>query len=292
MTLNWKLPKAPGVPDQYRRTSTPSPRNVYSVNLMLIVSTSTEELQSQLVELGAVAQHRFPKWEPEVDSIVAVVEAHPADVHLALNLDCETNDVESLWYERIRPFEANLRLQKRAHRRLQPLISPPDATWTQQAERLIARLMSAIGTSALRIDHIGSTAVAGLPAKNLIDIQVVVDDLAMALNLAEMSRRAGFVRVAGEWYGESRDGTKFREEVSVDADPGRSANVNFRPQADPVWNEALMFRDFLRAHSTERDRYADMKRLLVTRSRDVDHYSELKMPYITEALKRAKTTPL
>jgi dephospho-CoA kinase len=152
--------------------------------------------------------------------------------------------------------------------------------------------MSVIGSSIHRIDHVGSTAVPGLPAKDLIDIQVVVDGLAVALPLAEMSRRAGFVYVAGEWYGEGRDGTKFREEVAVDADPGRPVNVNFRPRTDPVWNEALLFRDFLRADAVERDSYAEIERLLVTQNLDVDRYSELKMPYIREALMRAGTSPL
>jgi dephospho-CoA kinase len=149
-----------------------------------------------------------------------------------------------------------------------------------------------MGSSAHRIDHIGSTAVPGLPAKNLIDIQVVVDDLGAALELARMSRRAGFVHIAGDWYGEDRDGTKFREEVAVGADPGRPVNVNFRQRSGPVWRETLLFRDFLRSDNAERDNYAVMKRSLESENVSVDDYSELKMPYIRAALKRAGPTPV
>jgi hypothetical protein len=63
---------------------------------MLFVSTPTKSLQDQLVELGAEAHLRLPDWEPNVDSIAVVVGAGPVDVHLALGLDCDTHDIESL----------------------------------------------------------------------------------------------------------------------------------------------------------------------------------------------------
>jgi len=259
---------------------------------MLIVSTPTKSLQDQLVELGAEAHLRLPDWEPNVDSIAVVVGADPVDVHLAVGVDCDTHDIESLWLTRVRTFEVHLRNEQRAPRPQLPVISQPDATWSEQAERLIARLRNALGSSVYQIDHIGSTAVPGLPAKNLIDIQVIVDDLGVALEMARKSRRAGFVHVTGDWYGEDRDGTKFREEVAVDADPGRPVNVNFRQQSDPVWKETLLFRDFLRSNNAERDKYAVLKRSLEQESVSVDDYSELKMPYIRAALKRAGTSPV
>jgi GrpB-like predicted nucleotidyltransferase (UPF0157 family) len=258
---------------------------------MLIVSTPTDLVQSSLVELGAVAYPRIPAWEPYTDAIAAVVGADPADVHLAVGHDCEATDIASLWSERIRPFEANLRSGRRAPRRQHPVLAQPDPTWPAQAQRLMARLETALGPSAHRIDHIGSTSVPGLPAKDLIDIQVVVDDLAVALALARRALRAGFVHVAGEWYGQDRHGTKFREEVVVDADPGRPVNVNIRPIADPVWQDALLFRDLLRTNTAERDGYAEMKRSVQAQDIDVDRYSELKMPYIREALRRTGLAP-
>lgn len=256
---------------------------------MLIVSTSTEALQDQLVELGAVAYIDVPKWEPSLDLIAALIGAEPAVVHFSLGTDCDVSDVRTRWFERIRPFESNLRAGKRAPRRQLPVLSPPNAKWSEQAELLISRLSFALGAKVHRIDHIGSTAVSGLPAKDLIDIQVVVDDLTTA---SEMARRAGFVHVAGDWYGKDRHGTMYREEVAVDADPGRSVNVNFRSRSDPVWKETLLFRDFLRAYSTERDRYAEIKQSLVSQHVNVDRYGELKMPYIRAALERAESERL
>jgi dephospho-CoA kinase len=216
-----------------------------------------------------------------------MVDVDPADVHLTIGLDTGTSDLETVWSERIQPFESNLRRGQRAPRRQQPVLVKSDPSWEEQAERLIARLRKTLGTSIRRIDHIGSTSVPDLLAKDLIDIQVVVDDHAVGLELAGTARRAGFVHVAGEWYAEDRDGKKYREEVVVDADPGRPVNVNIRQITDPVWKETLLFRNFLRADSAERDRYAELKRSLEVQGLGVDRYSELKMPYVRAALKRA-----
>jgi len=259
---------------------------------MLNISTPTNSIRNALVELGAVAYPRIPEWRPHADLVAVVVGADSAHVHLSIGLDTETSDLESLWFERIRPFEANLRSGQRAPRRQQPVLVQPDPSWAEQAERLIARLSKALDSSIRRIDHIGSTSVPDLPAKDLIDIQVVVDDLTVASECAGTARQAGFVHVVGEWYGEDRDGEKHREEVVVDADPGRPANVNIRQLSDPVWKETLLFRNFLRANTVERDRYAQMKQSLALQGVGVDRYSELKMPYIRAALRRADARPL
>ena len=70
-------------------------------------------------------------------------------------------------------------------------IAPYDPRWVDDFQRLAAALREALGERALRIDHIGSTSVPGLAAKDVIDIQVTVADLGDA----EHARRllaAGF----------------------------------------------------------------------------------------------------
>src|SRR5262245_19950752 len=49
-------------------------------------------------------------------------------------------------------------------------------TWPEQFREIAGRLREGLGDLALRIDHIGSTAVSGLPAKDIIDIQISVTD--------------------------------------------------------------------------------------------------------------------
>lgn len=51
-----------------------------------------------------------------------------------------------------------------------------DPSWTAQAEELCTRIADALGMRALRIEHVGSTSVRGLPAKLVIDLDVTVAD--------------------------------------------------------------------------------------------------------------------
>ncbi len=187
------------------------------------------------------------------------------------------------------PFEANLPAARRAPRRQHAFLAGPDPTWPGQAGRLIKRLCFSVDEQIIRVDHIGSTSVPGLPAKQLIDIQVLVPDLTVAARVAEAAQRAGFVHVPGQWFGTDRSGIDHPEEVVVDADPGRPVNINIRPVTAPIWRETLLFRDWLRSHDDERDAYAAMKRALAQRpDHDVNDYSENKMPWISAALRRAE----
>jgi dephospho-CoA kinase len=215
-----------------------------------------------------------------------------ADIVIGGERHARERATDTLWRSRLVPFEANVRMQTRAPRARRPILADPRDSWADDAARLIARLHRAVGDRALRIDHIGSTSIPGLPAKDLVDIQVAVRDVAAAHSAAAYAREAGFVHVNGEWYGEDRCGVRHPEAVAVDADPGRSVNINFRAVTAPVWREALLFRDWLRSHDDERDAYAAMKKTLAGVDIHVDRYSEDKMPWIHAALARAETWAL
>ena len=103
-----------------------------------------------------------------------------------------TERARELWYQRILPFAHNVQIREPA--RSAPGLVPADPTWPEQARRIVARLNTTCGHRALRIDHIGSTAVPGLDAKDVIDIQVTVDSLDVADELADALLRAGYPR--------------------------------------------------------------------------------------------------
>ena len=94
-----------------------------------------------------------------------------------------------LWHERIEPFELNLRHGIRS-RLSHPTLSAPDPDWPAQAARLLARIRHAVGDAAVTLDHIGSTAVPGLVAKDVVDLQVGVA-------LVRRRRRPGLRRLDG-----------------------------------------------------------------------------------------------
>jgi len=135
-----------------------------------------------------------------------------------------------------------------------------DPEWPARFRRLGERLRSALGDAALRIDHIGSTAVPGLAAKPIVDIQISV----AALEPVEAFRRplesAGYL-----WRADNPDRTKryFRES------PGAPrTHIHVRRAGSWAEQVALLFRDYLRGHPNDAHRYAEVKRALAAEYTD------------------------
>ena len=194
-----------------------------------------------------------------------------------------------LWHERIEPFELNLRHGIRS-RLSHPTLSAPDPQWPAQANRLLARIRHAVGDAAVTLDHIGSTAVPGLVAKDVVDLQVGVASLEDADDpgfVASMDA-AGFVRMPGEWDDHGHDGTSWPKRFHGSCDPGRVAHVHVREVGSPGWEWALRFRDWLRADAQERAAYATMKTELATRVAGTQEYAVAKEPWFGAADARAR----
>ena len=177
--------------------------------------------------------------------------------------------VASLWEQRLMPFERNLRTRTPVRRTGAVHLADPDPAWADQAQRLIARLWLACGGDARAIDHIGSTAVPGLPAEDVIDIQITVADIAVADGLRDRLAAAGFPR----WEGVTGDNPKsaaqdppgadtglWVKRLHGSADPGRLANIHVRVDGSPGQRFALDFREWLRGDPTARAEYLEIKR--------------------------------
>ncbi len=198
--------------------------------------------------------------------------------------------VDRLWSDRLVPFEKNLRLGRRAPRPPNAVVVPPDDTWRQQAERVRARVAAAAGERARRIDHIGSTAVPGLDAKDVLDLQVVVADLAVAEGLADDLVDAGLVRLRGHWLDNAMNGTQRDKAFATNADPARAVNCHLRPEGSPTWREAVLLRDWLRVHPEGVREYAAVKHDLAAQQLgSIDAYADAKTPFLRSALSRAET---
>ena len=163
-----------------------------------------------------------------------------------------------------------------------------DPSWPAQAEQLGARLRAALGPLALRIDHIGSTAVPGLAAKDALDLQVTVADLddATVAGVAGALSAAGFVyrsevtrdhRPPGETGPDSDWEKRFFQ-----APPGeRPAHIHVRAQGRPNQAYPLRFRDFLRGAPDVAEAYARLKRALSRyHTYDGEAYNEIKDPAV------------
>lgn len=157
-----------------------------------------------------------------------------------------------------------------------------DEAWPDRFDQLGTRLRTQLGSVALRIDHIGSTAVPGLAAKAIIDVQISVEALEPVDLYRARLERAGF-----EHRADNPERTKryFREQ------PGhRRTHIHVRRAGSFSEQFALLFRDFLRSHGSSAEEYAELKRSLADRfphPHQRHDYVEAKAPFIWATLRRA-----
>jgi GrpB-like predicted nucleotidyltransferase (UPF0157 family) len=152
--------------------------------------------------------------------------------------------------------------------------------WSKSFEAKARALREALGDLASRIDHIGSTAIDGMPAKPIIDIQISVADLEPIQRLSEPMARAGYV-----WRASNPELTKryFRERPGQDR-----THIHVRRLGS--WHEqwALLFRDYMRAHPAEHAGYAALKyRLAEAHAFEREAYTDGKADYFWAIIRRA-----
>jgi GrpB-like predicted nucleotidyltransferase (UPF0157 family) len=165
-------------------------------------------------------------------------------------------------------------------------ISTYDPLWPERASALIIQLHDALGPDALRIEHIGSTAIPMMDAKDLLDVQVSVADLDIAAERFDYPLIAmGFERLpydrdhvpAGRRDDSTRWAKRFWRRRSH---PDGDVNLHVRLVGSPNERLALLFRDWMRAHPEAVPPYAAFKRVLAAGAPDVDWYSDLKDPVV------------
>ena len=154
--------------------------------------------------------------------------------------------------------------------------------WPAEFERIRDWLAGALGDAALRIDHIGSTAVPGLAAKDIIDAQVTVAALDVsvldpAFARIDCARAVDIDRDHAPPTATDGDGWRklyYRPPATL-----RPTHLHVRRAASANGRYPLLFRDYLRAHQLAASAYAQVKRALAQHdSFDVDFYYDVKDP--------------
>jgi GrpB-like predicted nucleotidyltransferase (UPF0157 family) len=151
-----------------------------------------------------------------------------------------------------------------------------DADWPKKFETNARVIADALGGSALRVEHIGSTSVPGLAAKPIIDILVVVPDSAYESAYLPQLEAAGYVlRVREPDWNEHR---MFRT-------PERDVHIHIYSAGCPEIQRNLTFRDCLRRSIDDRRRYEQTKRELAKKEWfDMNAYANAKTEVIESIL--------
>lgn len=194
--------------------------------------------------------------------------------------------IRELWSERLVPFEQNIRT--RTVVRALPKLAAADPAWPDVAARLIGRLKMICGERALRIDHIGSTAVPGLDAKDVIDLQITVQNLTVADELAEPLAEAGFPRMEHiisddpkpVYVGGETDPAIWEKRLHGGADPARPVHIHLRVDGWPGQQFDVLFRDWLRADDAARGEYLELKNRAATAAAAHTDYPEALAAYV------------
>lgn len=155
--------------------------------------------------------------------------------------------------------------------------------WPEEFAQIATTLRGALGDLALRIDHIGSTSVRGLSAKDIIDVQVTVAEL-NATTLDSAFARAGCTRIVDidrdhvppASTGGNQDWRKLMYRPPTEMRP---THLHVRRAGSANGRYALLFRDYLRTHPLAAAAYAQVKLALAQHdSYDWDLYYDVKDP--------------
>lgn len=184
--------------------------------------------------------------------------------------------VDALWRDRIVGFNENLMAGSLSSAPDHPTPVAYDDSWQPAAVRLIRRIAVALGDRVVAVEHIGSTSVPGLIARDVIELQAGVRSLTDADDEAFVKALAdkGFLPSQGADFGS--------------ADPGRDVELHVHEIDGPDWRRALLLRDWLRAAADERDAYAALKGLLAQSAMTIAEYTGGTVSWLDEASARAE----
>jgi GrpB-like predicted nucleotidyltransferase (UPF0157 family) len=131
------------------------------------------------------------------------------------------------------------------------VIADYDPAWPERFGREEARIRAALGEAALSVEHIGSTSVPGLAAKDIVDVLLVVEDSGDEASYLPALEAAGYVlRVREPDFDEHR---MFRT-------PEKDVHVHIYSAGSKEIECYLLLRDHLREDEQDRELYARTKR--------------------------------
>jgi GrpB-like predicted nucleotidyltransferase (UPF0157 family) len=165
------------------------------------------------------------------------------------------------------------------------VVSDYDPNWPTMFAKERVRIGDALGALALAIEHVGSTAVPGLPSKPIIDLLVGVPSLGEASERCIQPIEALGYNYIAEYAAWLPGELFFRK-----GPPGPwTHHLHVMEPSHPRWETLLVFRDYLRSHPEAARAYADIKLALAASSReDIAAYRNGKTRFVEETTAKAR----
>jgi GrpB-like predicted nucleotidyltransferase (UPF0157 family) len=167
-------------------------------------------------------------------------------------------------------------------------VIPYRSSWPDDFATIAAELKVVLGDIARAIDHVGSTSIPEMPAKDCIDVQVRVARIDHAGIVPAMSA-AGF-RLRGEPWNIEETSFGVTNPKLVFAPPigARRSNVHVRAHGSGNAHFALLFRDYLRDSVTARQAWGAFKLRLAEEVTDLFAYGQIKHPAMMVLMEAAR----
>ena len=157
------------------------------------------------------------------------------------------------------------------------VIAEPDPSWPARYAALAGDIRAVLGDRALQLEHVGSTSVPGLAAKDVIDIDLTVADSSDEAAYLPALQRLGYVLTVRE--------PSWHEHRCLQlTDPRANLHV-FGPDC-PELIRHRMFRDWLTSHEADRTRYEQAKRAAIPGGGTTMDYNRRKEEVIREIYDR------
>ena len=156
-------------------------------------------------------------------------------------------------------------------------VLPYDKAWKSEFEQIKCEISAALGSLIIGIEHVGSTAVAGMSAKPCIDIDVVIRDYSVFDDIVRRLEDIGYIH-EGDLGIKEREAFKYSGKEHL-----QKHHLYVCPQDSKELHRHLTFRDFLKNNPEAVEKYSRVKETAAQLfPDDIDGYIKYKTPCIEE----------
>lgn len=155
--------------------------------------------------------------------------------------------------------------------------------WPQEFQNIKAKILNSIDHDC-PIEHIGSTSIPNMPAKNIIDIQLGIDDfdqvelIQPALEKLGLKFVKGFVVDHIPFASREKTNSQWEKRFFKGIVDGRFVHLHIRKINNPNWDYATIWRDYMRENKPARTAFAEFKQRLSINLTDLKNYADIKDP--------------